>query len=155
MLQAPDEDTPANVQEAVDGAAEQALRAGEIIRRLRNFVSRNESESRIESLNKLIEEAGALALVGAKERSVRVRFQFESDADQVLVDKVQIQQVLLNLLRNGMEAMEGGDRRELTISTRDVDGDVVVGVADSGKGIAPEVAQQLFQPFVTTKQQGM
>jgi two-component system sensor kinase FixL len=155
MLQEPDEDTPANVQEAVDGAADQALRAGEIIRRLRNFVSRNDSERRIESLNKLIEEACALALVGAKERSVRVRFQFESDADQVLVDKVQIQQVLLNLIRNGIEAMDECEQRELTISTHDAGDDVIVGVADSGKGIAPEVAQQLFQPFVTTKQQGM
>jgi two-component system sensor kinase FixL len=155
MLADPDENTPANIHEAVDGAADQALRAGEIIRRLRNFVARADSERRIENLNKLIEEAGALALVGAKERSVRVRFQFESDADQVLVDKVQIQQVLLNLIRNGIEAMDGCERRELTITTRDAGGDVVVGVEDSGKGIAPEIAKQLFQPFVTTKQQGM
>jgi two-component system sensor kinase FixL len=86
---------------------------------------------------------------------VRVRFQFESSADQVLVDKVQIQQVLLNLIRNGIEAMDGCERRDLTISARDANGEVVIGVADSGKGIAPEVAQQLFQPFVTTKRQGM
>jgi two-component system, LuxR family, sensor kinase FixL len=151
----PGADMMANVQEAVDGSADQALRAGEIIRRLRNFVARNETERGIESLNKMIEEAGALALVGAKEQSVRVRFQFESNADQVLVDKVQIQQVLLNLIRNGIESMADGERRQLTISTHDAGGDVVVGVADSGKGIAPEVAHQLFQPFVTTKRQGM
>jgi two-component system sensor kinase FixL len=155
MLTDPDEDTPANLREAVDGAAEQALRAGEIIRRLRNFVARNETERRVENLNKMIEEAGALALVGAKEQSVRVRFQFDSQSDVVLADKVQVQQVLLNLIRNGLEAMEGCERRELTISTRDMADEVVIGVADSGKGIAEEVAQQLFQPFVTTKQQGM
>jgi two-component system sensor kinase FixL len=147
--------TAIRVREAIEKAAEQALRAGQIIRRLRDFVARGESERRVESLNKMIEEAGALALVGAKEQGVRVRFQFESRADQVLADKVQVQQVLLNLIRNGIESMEGGTRRELTISTKDAGDEVVICVADSGSGIAPEVADQLFQPFVTTKRQGM
>lgn len=145
----------ARVREAVDKAADQALRAGQIIRRLRDFVSRGESERRVESLNKMIEEAGALALVGAKEQGVRVRFQFDPHVDQVLADKVQVQQVLLNLMRNGIEAMEGCARRELTVSTRVSGDEVVVGIADSGTGIAPEVADELFQPFVTTKRQGM
>ena len=144
------------IREALDKAAEQALRAGEIIRRLRDFVSRGETERRVESLPKLIEEASALALVGAKERDVRVRFVFDPAADLVLVDRVQIQQVLLNLMRNAVEAMAVSPRRELTLATSaGEDGMIEVAVADTGPGLAEEVATQLFQPFVTTKRQGM
>jgi two-component system sensor kinase FixL len=96
LLESPSDADRARVREAVDKAADQALRAGQIIRRLRDFVARGESEPRIESLNKIIEEASALALVGAKERGVRVRFH-SVRADTVLADRVQIQQVLLNL----------------------------------------------------------
>jgi two-component system sensor kinase FixL len=141
---------------AMDKAAEQSLRAGQIIRRLREFVARGENERRIESMSKLIEEANALALVGAKEHGVRVRLQIDRTHDLILADKVQIQQVLLNLLRNAIEAVTPGDRRELLISTRPTDdGMVEVSVADTGPGISADVAAQLFQPFITTKPQGM
>jgi two-component system sensor kinase FixL len=134
------------VREAMDKAAEQSLRAGQIIRRLRDFVSRGESERRVESIKKVVEEASALALVGAKERGVRVRFNLDPAVDLVLADKVQIQQVMLNLVRNAIEAMEGSDRRELTIATAPAPGALVaVSVADSGAGIAPEISAQLFQ----------
>jgi two-component system sensor kinase FixL len=103
----------------------------------------------------LIEEASALALVGAKEHGVRVRFNFDPSADLVLADKVQIQQVLLNLMRNAIEAMEGGNRRELTVSTARAGEMAEITVTDTGTGIAEEVASQLFQPFVTSKPQGM
>lgn len=140
----------------MDKAAEQSLRAGQIIRRLRDFVARGESERRVESLKKLVEEASALALVGAKDRGVRVRFDFDPTADLVLADKVQIQQVILNLIRNAIEAMETSERRELVLSTAAAeDGMVAIRVADTGPGIAPEIADQLFQPFITTKAQGM
>jgi two-component system sensor kinase FixL len=144
------------IREALDKAAEQAVRAGEVIRRLRDFVARAETERRIESINKLVEEASALALVGAKERSVRVSYELDPAVDLVLVDKVQIQQVLLNLLRNALEAMENSERRELVIATKPtVDGLIAVTVADTGAGIAPDMAPRLFQPFITTKRQGM
>jgi two-component system sensor kinase FixL len=144
------------VREAMDKAAEQSLRAGQIIRRLRDFVSRGETEKRVESIKKVVEEASALALVGAKERGVRVRFEFAPQMDAVLVDKVQVQQVVLNLMRNALEAMEQTDRRELLLSTAPAEGGMLaVSVADTGSGIAPDVAAQLFQPFVTTKPQGM
>jgi two-component system sensor kinase FixL len=144
------------IRHALEKAAEQSLRAGQIIRRLRDFVARGESERRVESLSKLIEEASALALVGAKDSGVRVRFDLDRSLDRVLVDKVQIQQVLLNLVRNAIEAMEQSDRRELTISTGPgEDGTVMVKVADTGPGIAPEIVSQLFQPFITTKAHGM
>jgi two-component system sensor kinase FixL len=144
------------LREAMDKAADQALRAGEIIRRLRDFVARGESERRVENLTKLVEEASALALVGAKEQGVTIRFHMHPNVELVLADKVQIQQVLLNLMRNAVEAMEGADRRELIVTTRPSEDDMVlVQVADSGSGIAEEVMSQLFQPFVTTKRHGM
>lgn len=148
--------TQEQLRDGLNKAADQALRAGQIIRRLRDFVARGETERRVESLPKLVEEASALALVGARDLSVRVRFNLDPAVDQVLVDRVQIQQVLLNLIRNAIDAMEDVDRRELTISTSAYeDGLALISVADSGFGISAEVADQLFQPFVTTKRQGM
>ena len=144
------------IRDAMDSAAEQAMRAGQIIRRLRDFVSRGETERRVESIAKLIEEASALALVGSKDQGIRVRFQFSRSNDLTLVDKVQIQQVMLNLIRNALEAMQDTDRRELVLSTDLVDDDMLmISVTDTGAGIASEIAEQLFQPFVTTKRQGM
>jgi two-component system sensor kinase FixL len=144
------------VREAMDSAAEQALRAGQIIRRLRDFVARGESEPRVESMAKLVEEASALALVGVKDQGIHVRFQLSRSNDRVLADKVQIQQVLLNLIRNAIEAMHESPRRELLISTTPAEDEMLMTtVTDTGAGIDPEVSAQLFRPFVTTKRQGM
>jgi two-component system, LuxR family, sensor kinase FixL len=156
MLETSPDERAGRMRDAMGKAADQALRAGEIIRRLRDFVSRGESERRVESLSKLVEEASALALVGVKEQGVRVRFQLDPRADLVLADKVQIQQVLLNLMRNAIEAVAEVERREFVVSTESMgDGMIKVKVADTGPGISEEVASQLFQPFVTTKPQGM
>ena len=145
------------LRDALNKAAEQALRAGQIIRRLREFVARGESERHIESLPKLIEDASTLALIGAKENGVAVSFRLDPAADLVLADRIQIQQVLVNLIRNAIEIMvESADRRELVIATATNGGDTVeVSVADTGAGLAPEVTAHLFQPFVTTKRKGM
>jgi two-component system sensor kinase FixL len=144
------------IREAMDKAAEQAMRAGEIIRRLRDFVSRGESEQRVESITKLVEEASALALVGVKDHGIHVRFQMSRANDLALVDKVQVQQVILNLIRNAIEAMQESARRELLLSTSPADDDMLmISVVDTGPGIAPEISSQLFRPFVTTKRHGM
>jgi two-component system, LuxR family, sensor kinase FixL len=156
ILERMEGDSVPMLRDAVNEAGEQALRAGQVIRHLREFVTRGESERHIESLPKLIEEASALALVGAKEQGVRVMFQFDPGAAFVLADRIQIQQVLLNLIRNAIEAMQEAPRRELTVATHVVeDGYVELSVKDTGSGLAPEVAAQLFQPFVTTKKHGM
>ena len=156
LLESSNDERAAKVRDAMDSAADQALRAGQIIRRLRDFVARGESERRVESVKKLIEEASALALVGVKDQGIRVLFQFDPAVDLVLADKVQIQQVLLNLIRNAIEAMEASKRRDLVISTNASSNDIItISVADTGSGIAPEMASQLFQPFITTKRQGM
>jgi two-component system, LuxR family, sensor kinase FixL len=156
LLEDKPDERSAMVRDAMDKAAGQAVRAGEIIRRLRDFVARGESERRVESVKKLVEEASALALVGAKDRGIRVRFAFDPSIDLVLADRVQIQQVLLNLMRNAIEAMEEAPTRELTVAATSIDGDMLaISVADTGTGIAPEVRAQLFQPFFTTKAHGM
>ena len=156
MLMARDEIPRERVAEAIDKAAEEALRAGQIIRRLRDFVARGETERGIESLPKLVEEASALALVGAKEHGIRVRFDFRPEVELVLADKVQIQQVALNLMRNAVDAMADSSRRDLTVTIEPADDDMArVSVADTGPGISPDIADQLFQPFVTTKRTGM
>jgi two-component system sensor kinase FixL len=156
LLQVDADDRATVMRDALDKASEQAIRAGQIIRRLREFVARGETERRVESLSKLIEEASALALVGAKDQGIRVRFLFDPSVELVLADKIQIQQVLLNLMRNAVDAMQHVKQRELTLSAAPTDDDMVrVSVADTGPGLAPEIASDLFRPFVTTKQQGM
>jgi len=151
--------TDANVtkiENAMDRAAEQALRAGQIIRRLRDFVSRGESEKRVESLSKLIEEAGALGLAGAREQNVQLRFSLTPEADLVLADRVQIQQVLVNLFRNALEAMAHSTRRELIATNTKVADDMIeVAVSDTGTGFHDDVKPNLFQTFFTTKETGM
>jgi two-component system sensor kinase FixL len=140
----------------VDNALGQVSRATQIIRRLREFVRRGETQQRAESIGKIIEEAAALALIGAKERGVKVQLQSALQLPDVLIDKVQIQQVVVNLMRNAIEAMEVSPRRDMTISATTIDESAVaISIIDTGPGIAPEVADRLFQPFVTTKAQGM
>ena len=141
---------------ALDRAAEQAIRAGQIIRRLRDFVARGESEKRVESLSKLVEEAGALGLSGAREQGVQLRFNLNPEYDLVLVDRVQIQQVLVNLFRNALEAMAHSLQRELVASNARVADDMIeVAVFDTGPGIPVDVMPNLFQTFYTTKETGM
>jgi two-component system sensor kinase FixL len=102
------------------------------------------------------EEASALALVGAKDQAIRVRFHFDPEVELAIADKIQIQQVLLNLMRNAVEAMQDSPTRELVLKAGPAEGDMVrVSVSDTGSGISADVLSQLFQPFVTTKQQGM
>jgi two-component system sensor kinase FixL len=141
---------------AIESGAAQIARAGEIIRGLRNFVKKADAVHAPENVVKLIEEACALALIGAKERGVKVRFSTARDLPDALIDRIQIQQVLVNLVRNAVEAMDGIARRELLIEASSADGmTVAISVTDTGPGVAPEIADRLFQPFVTTKTQGM
>jgi two-component system sensor kinase FixL len=151
-----DPETLATVREALDEAAEQAVRAGQIVRRLRDFMSNGEMERRVESLQRLISEANALALVGSREHGIDVQLSLDPSADLVFVDRIQVQQVLVNLIRNAIDAMMEGEIRCLAIRTSKENDDLVrVTIEDTGSGIADTVAPQLFQPFVTSKQSGM
>lgn len=154
--QDPDAQTLGMVREALDEAAQQAVRAGQIVRRLRDFMSTGETERHVESLQRLINEANALALVGSREHGIDVQLKLDPAADKVLVDRIQIQQVLVNLIRNAIDAMMDTKMRCLSLRTgRDDQGLVEVIIEDTGSGISEAIAPQLFQPFVTSKQSGM
>ena len=144
------------LRDAFTEMSEQAMRAGAIVRRLRGFVSRGEMAKTIEALPALINEASALALVGTREKGISAQFDYAPDATPVFVDRVQIQQVLINLMRNAVEAMEDQPVRKLKISTMRLDPhSVQVTVADTGPGIAPAMKEKLFEAFASTKDSGM
>jgi len=152
----PDRNALDMVREALDEAAQQAIRAGQIVRRLRDFMSTGETEQHIESLQRLINEANALALVGSREHGIDVQLKLDPAADRVLVDRIQIQQVLVNLIRNAIDAMMDTSTRCLALRTApDGQGFVEVTIEDTGSGISEAIAAQLFQPFITSKQNGM
>jgi two-component system sensor kinase FixL len=154
LLDAPAPDLD-RVRLAMREAAEQTMRSGEIIRRLRAFVARGQASRQPENVVQLVEEACALALVGVKDLGITVHIGLDPEMPMVSIDRAQIQQVLLNLIHNAVEAMGGGDRRELAVDTLARDGAVQISVADTGAGIPAEIEARLFQPFVTTKPDGM
>jgi two-component system sensor kinase FixL len=161
ILEDADLNVPPKANDAMDKAVAQAARASDIIRNLRSFIQKGESDRRIEDLNKVVGEAIALGLVGVRETGISVHLELSGEPLLVFVDKVQIQQVVFNLVRNSIEAMtEAGPPRRLRVVTRlcseSADGQMVeVVVEDSGPGLAPEIRSQLFQPFMTTKEKGM
>ena len=156
LLASPADAPIASVQEALAEAASEGLRAGSIIQRLRDFVARGDVHKQVEDLPNLIQEAGSLGLVGFGERGIRTEFRIDPQARSVLVDRVQIEQVLVNLIRNAAEAMMTCDERLLTVLTALASPGVVqVTVADTGEGLGPEVADRLFQAFLSTKSEGM
>jgi len=137
-------------------AYEEALRAGGIVRRLREFVSRGEVEKSVEDVHELVESASKLALIGAREKGVEARFRLDPTAREVLVDKIQIQQVLINLMRNAIEAMGNSVTRVLTVSCVPEEGGLLrISVCDTGPGVAPEIAENLFRAFNSTKSSGL
>jgi two-component system sensor kinase FixL len=155
LLAAPQAELGA-VREALRQISAQALRAGEIIRRLRQLVSERRTEHRPEDINEVVHEAAALAGHDLRTQRVRLGFELATGLPPVRIDRVQIQQVLLNLLRNAIEALGDlpAERREITLRTRAVDGRVEILVRDRGPGIAPEASTRMFDPFFTTKDEG-
>lgn len=141
--------------EGTQRAVAEVTRASQIIHRLRQFIAKGRTERSWEKVGKLIEESAALALVGTADRPVKIHFEIPRGLPAVLMDRVQIQQVLTNLIRNAVEAMAESPKRELAISARAMNEAVEIAVVDTGPGIAPEIANELFKPFVTTKSQGM
>jgi two-component system sensor kinase FixL len=156
MLEDMGGDTFAALREVMNDAAQETQRAGHIVRRLRDFVGRGEVEKSLVELPALIDEAAQLALVGARECGVRSVFAYDPSATPVLVDRVQIQQVLVNLIRNAVEAMTQSPIRDLRVATRlRDDGLIEVSVEDTGPGISADVRARLFEAFVSTKTGGM
>ena len=143
-------------REMMEKALEQTSRAGQIIKRLREFTEKRDTSRTVEALNHVIQEAIELALVGATVLDVKVEKSFAIDLPEVFVDRIQIQQVVLNLVRNAVEAMEEVSIRRLTVVTRmDGEGNVQASFLDTGPGMPDEVIRRLFEAFVTTKENGM
>lgn len=146
----------ADIREAMAGAAEEALRAGLIVRRLREFVGRGDSEKRIIDLNLVVQESIALALAGTSSEGIDLQFALAQGQVEVIADHVQMQQVIVNLVRNAAEAMNGQAVPELRVQTAiTAEGMVEVVLSDRGPGISGEVVDRLFEPFTTTKRDGM
>ncbi len=153
-----DEPLPASdmLIEALNEAAREAVRAGQIVRRLRDFVAKGELDMRVLPLDTLVNDAAVLGLVGARAGGVDWSIDVEANLGEVLADRVQIQQVMVNLIRNAIEAMEQTEVRKLSIRARAVDREwAEICVADSGPGVAEAAREQLFQPFTSTKAKGM
>jgi signal transduction histidine kinase len=148
------EDT--RIAQAISGAEAAFVRASQIVKRIQTFLQKAESVKMPEPLGTVLREACELARVEARHRGVDVKLEIGSNLPHALIDRVQIQQVLLNLLRNAFEAMDGQEReRRVRVSARLSDGGVHIDVSDNGPGLSEEVARDLFKPFTTTKKSGM
>ncbi len=139
----------------LEKASEQTMRAGAILRRLRDFVTHGEVEKRILNTRRLVEDAVALALVGTQDPELRLQFDIDPRDPSILADGIQIQQVVFNLVRNALEAMEGQAPREITVTVKKAgDAEVGISVSDTGPGL-PEDPEALFRPFASTKPKGL
>lgn len=143
------------VRDALAGAIGEARRAGQIVGRMRGFIARGELERSICDPVALIRQSGAIMCALIEDARVRLRYDFDHGGVMVFVEPIQVQQVVLNLLRNALHAMRAAERRLLTITTRR-EGDMVrVSVADTGSGMPDEQLQTLFTPFANSTSQGM
>lgn len=150
-------DDPAQASDMMRQAIEQTQRAGEIIRRLRAFMAKGEVEMRIESLERTLRDAVELVLVGTIQYQTRVSFHVDPSAPMIFADRIQVQQVLVNLLRNSIEALRtfSSDDRHISISSHRLSEEYVeVAVADNGPGIPSHVLERMFSRFTSTKGTG-
>ena len=144
------------VCQALEYAEAGALRAGQIVRHLRELVARGTVNVGAEDLNKLVEDASVVAFVDEHLHGISHRIEIDRDASWVEADRIQIQQVLINLIRNAVQALQHAEQREVLISARaETDDMIEISVADSGSGIADSIRDALFSPFNSTKTEGM
>ncbi len=149
------EDRLAGGLKAIEQAAAQIRRVGDTVRRIREFARKKTPDLAFEDINRIVEEANAIAAVGTKAKNIRTIFDLSAQHPKTRVDRIQIQQVVMNLVRNAMDAMTDFDRRELVLQSRINDaGEIEISVLDSGPGIAETVVKRLFTPFMTTKSDG-
>ena len=141
------------IAEALRSGVEQTMRAGDIIRRLRVFIAKREPHRSLADIAEVLREAAALAMAGSYD--IALHWEIEPRLDPVLIDRVQIQQVVVNLVRNAREAMAGVADRRLVIGARREGDLMVISVSDSGPGVAPEIASRLLDAFVTSKPGGL
>ena len=156
LLERDSETERARTESLMQKASDQARRAGQIIQQLRTFIAKGETERTVEPINPVIREAAELAMVGTRQQSIATAFDFADDLPDVMIDRIQIQQVVMNLVRNSVEALVDVDKRSLTVRTcMPEEASVQIDVVDSGPGLPKDVSNRLFQPFVTTKSGGI
>jgi PAS domain S-box-containing protein len=143
------------IEAAMRSAEDCALRAGEIIRRVRQQVSRGDSKITTTATGSLIHDACAIALINAHELSIDLVVNLDPEVATVHVDSIQAQQVIINLLRNAVEAVSGGVERKIVVSTRLENGFCALAVDDTGPGVNAAIAARLFEPFESSKANGM
>jgi two-component system, LuxR family, sensor kinase FixL len=155
LLASPDEKLRTRGHHALDQAGAQIRRVGDTVRRIREFAKKKTPELSLEDINRVIEEANAIATVGSRDKSVRTVFDLSPTLPDISADRIQLQQVVMNLVRNSIDAMTGWPKRDLILRSRMKDKDFVeVSIIDSGPGVPESVQPNLFTPFVSTKAQG-
>ena len=156
LLNSPDPETMAMVQQALDEAAKQSVRAGQIVRKLRDYVSRGEIEKRPTALIPLLGDAVALLQAELSGSAGNIAVSASEDIVDILADPIQIQQVVINIVRNAFEAMDGQEDQRVAIRAAPVSGGLVmVTIEDNGPGIDREIAEHLFRPLASSKTTGM
>lgn len=156
LLASGDSARAARVPDILDEVTAQALRGGDIIRRLREFLTRGETEKRVENIRTMVEEACALALTGSNASGVSVEYSFAPEANRALANRIQVQQVIVNIVHNALDAMAGSAHKAIRVGAASRDSSFVeITIADSGPGLSPDIAGKLFQPFVSGKRHGM
>ena len=156
MLERDDKASRDQAGNLMQKASVQASRAGQIIRQLRRFVAKGETEHTLEAVNPMVKEALELAMVGTRHHAIVTTLDLATGLPDIMIDRVQIQQVIMNLVRNAVDALTGVERRELIVRTSSLEQAVVqIDVIDTGPGLAEEVVERLFQPFMTTKANGI
>ena len=146
---------PTKVREYMDQAVAQTMRAGAVVRSLREFTGRGDTERSVENINAVVEEICALAMLGSATDRIDLELNLAADLPPVLIDHVQIQQVVLNLVHNSIDALSGCETRTITVATVPQSDMVEVVVSDNGPGLPEEVRERVFEPFVSTKPDGI
>lgn len=139
----------------LDDAVSEIRRASEIIQQMREFVRKRKTAKSLHDINKVVEDAAALAIIGVDADGIEVKWDMAPEVGETLLDRVQIQQVVTNLIRNAIDAMKSAPKRVLTISTARRGNHVQVSVGDTGTGLEDDIKDKLFEPFISSKEDGM
>lgn len=146
---------PAKAREYMDQAVTQTLRMGAVVRWVREFTSRGDTERSVEDINAVVEEICELATLGTATDGIDLEMDLAANLPPVLIDHIQIQQVVLNLVRNSIDALTDCETGTITVATVPEGRMVEVVVSDNGPGLPPEVRERVFEPFVSTKPDGI
>ncbi|MEL6828974.1 MAG: PAS domain S-box protein [Pseudomonadota bacterium] len=156
LLDTPDEDAIHMVQDALDAAAKQSIRAGQIVRRLRDYVSRGELDLMPANLSGIVSDAASIAKIGINGPLARIITRVPDDLDPVLADRVQLRQVIVNLMKNATEALSKTEDPQIWVEAeRTGEERVTLRVKDNGPGFSADALSSIFDPFKSSKPGGM